>query len=153
MAPHRGVPMPSTSDFSDSDKMLEYFDMVRKNPSLDTRKKDEGFSRLIDVLDTNENIKVIETVQVYPHEYSSSGSGGGGGGSVSISRCCMDSGNCSSREHWKPYLDQEIVLLKVKGHSDHDRGLALVGGEGNVQHNPPTIRLCKVSKTGQPCRP
>lgn len=140
MAPHRGVPMPSTSDFSDSKEMLEYIDKVRSNPSLDTRKKDEGFSRLTDVLDTNENVKHIHQVQVYPSS-----------GNSQISRCCMDSGNCSSREHWKPYLDDQVVLLQVKGESIHDRGLTLVGGEGNVQHNPPTIRMCKVSKSGEPC--
>lgn len=148
MAPHRGVPMPSVSDFSDSSKMLGFIEQVRSNPTLDVRKKDEGFSRLVDVLDTNENIKTIEEVQVYPLTQDKDNHH-----QQFISRCCMDSGNCSSREHWKPYLDTEVILLKVKGDSVHDTGLTLVGGEGNVQHNPPTIRTCKISKSGQPCTP
>jgi|AntAceMinimDraft_5_1070358.scaffolds.fasta_scaffold450020_1 hypothetical protein len=53
-------------------------------------------------------------------------------------------GNCTARDHWVGYLEAArpeggVQLLRVGG---GPRGLAFVAGEGNVQHNPPTIRRC-----------
>ena len=95
---------------------------------------------------------------------------GGGPGTVSggLSSCCMDRGNCSTREAWRPYGNGEVGLLYVDaqplGHTDQQQrpvtrtseqttrpqgvprservGFNLIAGEGNVQHSPPTIRAC-----------
>lgn len=68
-------------------------------------------------------------------------------------------GNCTLRDHWVNYLgggegdggnvgsastnenrgSSGAQLLRVGG---GPLGLAFVAGEGNVQHNPPTIRRC-----------
>jgi len=76
-------------------------------------------------------------------------------------------GNCTIRDHWVGYLGEGegieeggsvastdemsgsgAQLLRVGG---SPLGLAFVAGEGNVQHNPPTIRRCTLHTTGDIC--
>ena len=70
-----------------------------------------------------------------------------------VSSCCMDRGNCSSRERWRIFGSGAVGLLYVDVSavqpdqvSKAERvGFHLIAGEGNVQHSPPTIRTCEVA--------
>ena len=113
------------------------------------------FSRLLDVLDFNKRkgsvaVKVqfegdsIRQKLLLP------------GASAVASSCCMDRGNCTSRDHWLNYTDDRVKLIYLgdkHGASEGTdpeggsrRGYTMIAGEGNVQHSPPTIRMCEVSE-------
>lgn len=135
IVPHRMIPMPTRPDFDGIPELSAALGRLEKTPSLDTRKAEEGYSRLLDVFDVNEHQKETTVVDVY-----------GNHGDGSTTKCCIDRGNCTSRDHWVPYLDRRVALLRVAPDRGSGlRGLAFVAGEGNVQHNPPTIRACTVT--------
>jgi hypothetical protein len=164
LVPHRMIPMPTARDFEGSADAVRGLASLRRDPTLDRGDAGEGFSRLSDMLDLN-GLKTERVVAVYeptlgwpskrfesaasraaPEPPASPGSVPGPG---SASRCCMDRGNCTARGHWRPYLDASVQLLRVGPEVDAAgrdvRGLAFVAGEGNVQQNPPSIRVCAVS--------
>jgi len=145
-APHRFIPMPTEVDFEESAAMVAGLRALQADATLDSRAAGEGYTRLLDIFATNANQKSELTVDVH-------GSAGAAGGH----RCCFDHGNCSSREHWVGYLDPSVKLLRVSSSVENGRdggvrrGLAFVAGEGNVQHNPPTIRACTVMPSSRLC--
>ena len=135
---------------------MKLLGLIRDDPRLDQQvdKNGKGFQRLLQILDVNRNKSDGTQAVVYTSSNMHQ---------QEISHCCQDRGNCSSRDHWKSYLSDEVALIRVaptldtrSKYSGFDRhsaplGLAFVAGDGNVQQTPPLIRPCFLTKATGPC--